>query len=154
LMLSEAIVTSVQERAKLVVALVDNHGFASIGGLSRSLGTDGFRTLFRGSKPGFRGLDGERDPAPYLPVDLAANAESLGAQVIRARTISELRDALAAAKKVDRTVVIHIAVDRYESVPSYESWWEVPVAATSEAAGVRDARRAYEKSKEKQRRDR
>jgi 3D-(3,5/4)-trihydroxycyclohexane-1,2-dione acylhydrolase (decyclizing) len=153
LMLSEAIVTSLQERAKLVVVLVDNRGYASIGGLSRSLGTDGFGTQFRESKPGLRGLDSEPDPAPYLPVDLAANAESLGAHVIRAKSISELRAALAAAKKIDRTVVIHIAVDRYVAVPSYESWWEVPVAATSEAATVRDARRAYEKSKEKQRRD-
>jgi 3D-(3,5/4)-trihydroxycyclohexane-1,2-dione acylhydrolase (decyclizing) len=152
LMLSEAIVTSLQERAKLVVVLVDNHGFASIGGLSRSLGTEGFGTQFREPKPGSRGLDGERDPAPYLPVDLAANAESLGAHVIRARGISGFRDALAAAKKVDQTVVIHVEVDRYVSVPSYESWWEVPVAATSEAAGVRDARKTYDKAKQKQRR--
>jgi 3D-(3,5/4)-trihydroxycyclohexane-1,2-dione acylhydrolase (decyclizing) len=152
LMLSEAIVTSLQERAKLVVVLVDNHGFASIGGLSRSLGTDGFGTQFRFSKAGGRGLDSESDPAPYLPVDLAANAESLGAHVIRARGVSEFRDALAAAKKVERTVVIHVEVDRYVSVPSYESWWEVPVAAASEAAGVREARKTYEKAKQKQRR--
>ena len=152
LMLSEAIVTSLQERAKLVVVLVDNHGFASIGGLSRSLGTDGFGTQFRESKPGVRGLDSERDPAPYLPIDFAANAESLGAHVIRARGISGFRDALAAAKKVDRTVVIHVEVDRYVAVPSYESWWDVPVAATSEAAGVREARKSYDKAKQKQRR--
>jgi 3D-(3,5/4)-trihydroxycyclohexane-1,2-dione acylhydrolase (decyclizing) len=152
LMLSEAIVTSLQERAKIVVALVDNHGYASIGGLSRSLGTDGFGTQFRGSKPSARGLDSERDPAPYLPVDLAANAESLGAHVIRARGIVAFREALAAAKKVDRTVVIHIEVDRYASVPNYESWWEVPVAETSEVAGVRDARKGYDKAKQKQRR--
>ena len=152
LMLSEAIVTSLQERVKLVVVLVDNRGFASIGGLSRSLGTDGFGTQFRESRPGSRGLDSERDPAPYLPVDLAANAESLGAHVIRANGISELRDALAAAKKVDRTVVIHIAVDRYVAVPSYESWWEVPVAAASEVPSVRDARKGHEKAKQKQRR--
>jgi len=152
LMLNEAIVTSLQERAKLVVVLVDNHGFASIGGLSRSLGTDGFGTQFRESKPGTRGLDSERDPARYLPVDLAANAESLGAHVIRARGIAEFRDGLAAAKKVERTVVIHVEVDRYVSVPNYEAWWEVPVAATSEAAGVRDARKSYDKAKQKQRR--
>ena len=152
LMLSEAIVTSLQERVKLVVVLVDNRGFASIGGLSRSLGTDGFGTQFRESRPGSRGLDSERDPAPYLPVDLAANAESLGAHVIRANGISDLRDALAAAKKVDRTVVIHIPVDRYVAVPSYESWWEVPVAATSEVPSVRDARKGHEKAKQKQRR--
>ena len=152
LMLSEAIVTSLQERAKLVVVLVDNHGYASIGGLSRSLGTDGFGTQFRESKPGVRGLDSDRDPAPYLPVDLAANAESLGAHVIRARGMSGFRDALAAAKKVDRTVVIHLEVDRYVAVPSYESWWEVPVAATSDAEGAGDARKSYDKAKQKQRR--
>jgi len=152
LMLNEAIVTSLQERAKLVVVLVDNHGFASIGGLSRSLGTEGFGTQFRESKPGARGLDNERDPAPYLPVDLAANAESLGAHVIRTRGMSAFRDALAAAKKVDRTVVIYVEVDRYVAVPSYESWWDVPVAATSEAAAVREARKSYDKAKQKQRR--
>jgi 3D-(3,5/4)-trihydroxycyclohexane-1,2-dione acylhydrolase (decyclizing) len=152
LMLSEAIVTSLQERAKLVVVLVDNHGFASIGGLSRSLGTDGFGTQFRETRPGARGLDSDRDPAPFLPVDLAANAASLGAHVIRAHGIAELRAALAEAKKIDRTVVIHVEVDRYVSVPSYESWWDVPVAATSSADGVRDARKSYEKAKQKQRR--
>ena len=152
LMLSEAIVTSLQEHAKLVIVLVDNHGFASIGGLSRSLGTDGFGTQFRGTKKGARGLDSERDPAPYLPVDLAANAESLGAHVIRTRGIAEFRDALAAAKKVERTVVITVEVDRYVSVPSYDAWWEVPVAATAEAEGVRDARKGYDKAKQKQRR--
>jgi 3D-(3,5/4)-trihydroxycyclohexane-1,2-dione acylhydrolase (decyclizing) len=152
LMLNEAIVTSIQEKAKLVVVLVDNHGFASIGGLSRSLGTDGFGTQFRESRPGSLGLDGERDAAPYLAVDLAANAESLGAHVIRARGIAGFRDALAAAKKVERTVVIYIEVDRYVSVPSGDTWWDVPVAATSEPAGVKDARKSYEKAKPRQRR--
>jgi 3D-(3,5/4)-trihydroxycyclohexane-1,2-dione acylhydrolase (decyclizing) len=151
LMLNEAIVTSIQERAKLVIVLVDNHGYASIGGLSRSLGTDGFGTQFRESTPRVRGLDSEPHRAPYLPVDLAANAASLGAHVIRARGIAEFREALAAAQKVERTVVILIEVDRYASVPSYESWWEVPVAAISEIADVRNARRGYEKAKRKQR---
>src|SRR5258705_4257651 len=87
LMLSEAVVTSLQEHAKLVVVLIDNHGFASIGGLSRSLGTDGVGTQFRESKPGGRGLDSDGEPAPYLPVHLAAHAASLGAHLIRARAI-------------------------------------------------------------------
>jgi len=72
--------------------------------------------------------------------------------VIRARGIPAFREALAAAKNVDKTVVIHVEVDRYVSVPSYDSWWDVPVAATSEAAGVRDARTSYDKAKQKQRR--
>jgi 3D-(3,5/4)-trihydroxycyclohexane-1,2-dione acylhydrolase (decyclizing) len=133
-MLNEAIVTSLQEGAKLVVVLVDNRGYASIGGLSRSLGTEGFGTQFS------------------VATDLAANAESLGAHVIRARGVSELRDALAAAKKIDRTVVIHIEADPITSVPSYESWWEVPVAETSETSAVRDARKRSDEAKRKQRR--
>ena len=135
LMLSEAIVTSLQEHAKLVVVLFDNHGFASIGGLSRSLGTDG-----------------EKQPAPYLPTDLAANAASLGAHVIRARTVGEVRDALAAAKRVDRTVVIHIEVDRHAGVGDYGSWWDVPVAEVSQESSVGESRERYEKAKPRQRR--
>ncbi|HEV8535928.1 MAG TPA: 3D-(3,5/4)-trihydroxycyclohexane-1,2-dione acylhydrolase (decyclizing) [Candidatus Limnocylindria bacterium] len=152
LMLNEAIVTSLQERAKLVVVLVDNHGYSSIGGLSRSLGTDGFGTQFRQPKEGSLGVDGERDPGPYLPTDLAKNAESLGAHAIRARGIAELREALAAAKRIDRTVVIHIEVDQYAAVPSYESWWDVPVAETSQTKGVREARERYDEGKRRQRR--
>ena len=152
LMLSEAIVTSLQEHAKLVVVLIDNHGFASIGGLSRSLGTAGFGTQFRYPKEGHLGTDTEREPAPYLPTDLAKNAESLGAHVIRARSIAELRDALAAAKKIDRTVVIYIEVDRQIAVGGYGAWWDVPVAEVSSAAAVRTAREGYEKAKPRQRR--
>jgi 3D-(3,5/4)-trihydroxycyclohexane-1,2-dione acylhydrolase (decyclizing) len=152
LMLNEALVTSLQERAKLVVVLVDNRGYSSIGGLSRSLGTEGFGTQFRFRKDGSLGTDAETEAGPHLPTDLAANAASLGAHVIRAGSIAQLRDALAAAKKVDRTVVIHIEVDRYATVPSYESWWDVPVAETSATAGVRDARKRYEQAKPRQRR--
>jgi len=71
------------------------------------------------------------------------NAQGLGAHVYRARNVEELRDALVAAKKIDRTVVIHVAVDRYEGVPSYESWWEVPVAEVSESADVKKAREEH-----------
>src|SRR2546427_6281319 len=156
LMLSEAIVTSLQERLKLVVVLVDNHGYSSIGALSRSLGTEGFGTLFGYRHGGSLDTDRRREPAPrppqYLPTDLAANAQSLGAHVIRAPGIAGLRDALAAAKKVERTVVIYVEVDRYELAPAYESWWDVPVAETSETARVRQARKTYEQEKPKQRR--
>jgi 3D-(3,5/4)-trihydroxycyclohexane-1,2-dione acylhydrolase (decyclizing) len=151
LMLSSEIVTSIQEGLKLTIVLVDNHGFNSIGSLSRALGTEGFGTLYRYRRNGSLGLDGEGDPAPPLPVDLAANAESLGAHVIRATTIDELRAGLAAAKVETRTVVIAVEVDRYESVPSYESWWDVPVAEVSDAASVRAAREQYEAARQDER---
>jgi 3D-(3,5/4)-trihydroxycyclohexane-1,2-dione acylhydrolase (decyclizing) len=151
LMLSGEIVTSIQESLKLTIVLVDNKGFNSIGGLSRSLGTDGFGTLYRYRQNGSLGLDSESSPAPLLPVDLAANAESLGARMFRCRTIDELRAGLETAKSEESTVVLAIEVDRYEGVPSYESWWDVPVAEVSDQASVRAAREAYERAREAQR---
>jgi 3D-(3,5/4)-trihydroxycyclohexane-1,2-dione acylhydrolase (decyclizing) len=147
LMLSSEIVTSIQEGLKLTIVLVDNHGFSSIGGLSRSLGTDGFGTLYRYRQNGSLGVDSDGSPAPVLPIDLAANAESLGAKVIRCGTIDELRSGLEAAKGEDSTVVLAIEVDRYEGVPAYESWWDVPVAEVSEVEAVMAARQAYSRAK-------
>jgi 3D-(3,5/4)-trihydroxycyclohexane-1,2-dione acylhydrolase (decyclizing) len=152
LMLSEAIVTSIQEGLKLTVVLVDNHGFNSIGALSRSLGTDGFGTRFELRRNGSLGVDSGGPVTAALPVDLAANAASLGAKVIRARTIDELRGALGEAKRHDSTVVIHVEVDRYEGVPDYESWWDVPVAEVAEVDTVRTARKEYEEARRLERR--
>jgi 3D-(3,5/4)-trihydroxycyclohexane-1,2-dione acylhydrolase (decyclizing) len=143
LMLSSELVTAVQERQKLTVVLVDNRGYSSIGSLSRSLGTDGFGTLYRYRSNGSLGVDSE-EPSEPLPVDLRANAESLGAKAVRAATIDELRAALEDARSASGPVVIVIEADRYEGVPSYESWWDVPVAEVSEVASVREARKRYE----------
>ena len=145
LMMAQEIVTSIQERAKLTIVLVDNHGYSSIGSLSRSIGSDGFGTQYRYRKAGSLGTDSEVDPGDFLPVDLAANAESLGAHVIRAATIAELRAALAAASTLDRTVVIAIEADRYAAVPSYDTWWDVPVAEVAEEDSVRAARAEYDR---------
>ena len=152
LMMSAEIVTSVQEGHKLTVVLVDNSGFSSIGALSRSVGSQGFGTQYRYRKNGSIGLDTEEAPGETLPVDLAANAESLGARVIRTEGIPGLKDALAQAKNSDRTVVIHIPVDRYEGVPDYESFWDVPVAEVSGMESVVAAREAYARNKQAERR--
>jgi 3D-(3,5/4)-trihydroxycyclohexane-1,2-dione acylhydrolase (decyclizing) len=147
LMLPGELVTAVAERVKLVIVLVQNHGYASIGALSRSLGAAGFGTHYRRGNPLDNGV-----PAEPLPVDLAANAESLGAQVLRAATIDELRAALERAKAADGPVVVHVEVDRYASVPSYESWWDVPVAEIAGDEAVRAARAEYERARRAQRR--
>jgi 3D-(3,5/4)-trihydroxycyclohexane-1,2-dione acylhydrolase (decyclizing) len=145
LMMAQEIVTSIQEDLKLTVVLVDNQGFASIGALSRSKGTAGFGTKYRHRKDGSLGDDSSTHDGNALPVDLALNAQGLGAHVIRARSVDELRDALVAAKSIDQTVVIHVPTDRYQGVPDYESWWEVPVAEVSESAEVKKARQEHEK---------
>ncbi|HYY54601.1 MAG TPA: 3D-(3,5/4)-trihydroxycyclohexane-1,2-dione acylhydrolase (decyclizing) [Candidatus Dormibacteraeota bacterium] len=151
LMMPSEIVTAIQERVAITIVLVDNHGFSSIGALSRSLGLDGFGTQYRYREDGTIGMDSEAEPPAYLPIDLAANAESLGANALRAKTIPELRGALREAKRADRTTVIAIEVDRYAGVPSYDSWWEVATAEVAEAKPAREAREAYEVAKRRQR---
>jgi 3D-(3,5/4)-trihydroxycyclohexane-1,2-dione acylhydrolase (decyclizing) len=151
LMLSSELVTAVAERQKLTIVLVDNRGYKSIGNLSRSLGMDGFGTLYRYRSNGALGVDSE-ESTDYLPVDLAANAESLGAKVFRTASIDELRTALEAAKAEEGPVVIAVEVDRYEDVPGYESWWDVAVAEVSEVASVRAARERYETARADERR--
>src|SRR3954469_22177106 len=143
LMLPGELVTAVELGAKLTIVLVDNRGFKSIGNLSRSLGMDGFGTLYRYRANGELGVDSE-ESTDYLPVDLAANAESLGAKVFRAPTIRDLRAALEAARAETGPVVIATEVDRYEGVPDYDSWWDVAVAEVSDVASVRAARERYE----------
>jgi 3D-(3,5/4)-trihydroxycyclohexane-1,2-dione acylhydrolase (decyclizing) len=146
LMQPTEIVTSVQEGVKLIVVLVDNHGFASIGGLSRSLGQTGFGTSYRSRSKGSGQLDGD-----CLAVDYAANARSLGAHAIKASNLSELKGALEKAKGLDRTTVIVVETDPTVGVPGYESWWDVAVAEVSEMASVAEARARYEEARKRQR---
>jgi 3D-(3,5/4)-trihydroxycyclohexane-1,2-dione acylhydrolase (decyclizing) len=152
LMMNAEIITSIQEGYKLTVVLVDNAGFSSIGALSRSVGSQGFGTQYRYRKNGSLGLDTEETPGDLLPVDLATNAESMGSHVIRTKTVGEVKDALAEAKGVDRTVVIHVPVDRYVGVPSYESFWDVPVAEVSELETTQAAREEYAENRRMERR--
>jgi len=149
LMLPGELVTAVAQRVPIVIVLVDNHGYASIGALSRSVGSSGFGTLYRVADNGSVPLD----PASteVLPIDLAANAETLGARVVRAATVGELREALAGARGAGGPVVVYVETDRYRGVPSYEGWWDVPVAEVSEEDGVRSARASYEREHERQR---
>jgi 3D-(3,5/4)-trihydroxycyclohexane-1,2-dione acylhydrolase (decyclizing) len=151
LMMAQELVTSIQERLKLTVVLVDNQGFASIGALSRSKGTAGFGTRYLYRSDGSLGDDSGEGGGEPLPVDLAGTAEGMGAHVIRARSIEELRDALIAAKKVERTVVIHVVTDRFQGVPDYGSWWDVPVAEVSRPGDVDKAREEHERGSARRR---
>lgn len=146
LMMPSEIVTAVQEGVKIIIVLVDNHGFASIGGLSQSLGSGGFGTHFRIRDSTSGQLDGE-----YLPVDFVANARSLGANAISACSINEFRQALQDARKATKTTVIVVQTEREVRVPGYDSWWDVAVAETSTMDSVRDARAEYERAVKKER---
>ncbi len=140
LMMNSEIVTSIQEGYKLNIVLLDNSGFKSIGALSRSLGQDGFGTRYVYPQHGQWPTDAAGDDVQTLPVDLAANARSLGAHVIECKTHAEFVAALAAAKGSERTTVIYIQNDRYQAISGYEGWWDVPLAEVSTMPSVQEAR--------------
>lgn len=140
LMMAQELVTAVQERIKLIVVLVQNHGFASIGTLSEQVGVQRYGTRYRYRDERSGRLDGER-----LPVDLAANAESLGARVLRAGDIHEFRTAFGEALlHQGGPVVVHVETDPLAGTPDSASWWDVPVAEVSALETTRDARDHYE----------
>jgi 3D-(3,5/4)-trihydroxycyclohexane-1,2-dione acylhydrolase (decyclizing) len=144
LMLSSELVTAVAEGIKLVVVLVQNHGYASIGALSESVGGQRFGTRYRTRTS--TGLDGE-----LLPVDLAANAASLGADAVRVSSIDELHKALDQARAAEGTTVIHVETDPMIGAPASPAWWDVPVAAVSTLDSTRVARERYESDRRAQR---
>jgi 3D-(3,5/4)-trihydroxycyclohexane-1,2-dione acylhydrolase (decyclizing) len=146
LMLSNEIVTSLQEGYKLTVVLLDNHGFQCIRGLQESAGTPAFGNELR-----YRDRQSDRLVGPYMPIDFVKNAESLGATAIRAETAEELTRALVQAREEESTVLIYVPVDADARVPSYEGWWDVPVAEVSGEESVRAAAEAYRAAREKQR---
>jgi 3D-(3,5/4)-trihydroxycyclohexane-1,2-dione acylhydrolase (decyclizing) len=150
LMMSSELVTAVQEGVKLTVVLLDNDGYKSIGALSRSLGQGGWGTRYAYPQGG-RLVDDEDEDAAPLPVDLAANAASLGADVLRCAGYDEFVAALERAQASDQTTVIYIRNDRMAGVPGYESWWDVPVAEVSESESVREKRAEWEQMRAKER---
>jgi len=144
LMMAQEIVTSLQEGYKLNIVLLDNHGFSSIGGLSRSCGNDGLGTSYR-----YR--CGDRYDGEMLPVDFVANAASLGAWAKRASTREELVGALNEGRKQPRTSVVVVETSYDERVPGYESWWDVAIPEVSERKSVEAARKKYEEARKKER---
>ena len=146
LMMAQEIVTSIQEGYKLTIILINNNGYASINGLSNSVGVQGYGTKYR-----YRGNESGQLDGQNLPVDLAKNAESLGANVIPAKSLADFRLALEKAKLSDITTVVSINIEFEPRVPGYESWWDVPVAEVSEVETAQSAYREYEDQKVKER---
>jgi 3D-(3,5/4)-trihydroxycyclohexane-1,2-dione acylhydrolase (decyclizing) len=142
LMMATELVTAVQEGIKIITVLVQNHGYASIGSLSESRGSQRFGTRYRYRNPKTGRLDGDK-----LPVDLAANAASLGVEVIKTTTAGEFADAIKAAKAADHSLVIYVETDPLIEAPDSESWWDVPVSATSTLDSTQQARKTYDEHK-------
>ncbi|WP_151484541.1 3D-(3,5/4)-trihydroxycyclohexane-1,2-dione acylhydrolase (decyclizing) [Streptomyces albicerus] len=146
LMMAQEIVTMVSEGLKVIIVLVQNHGFASIGSLSEALGSQRFGTKYRYRNGDSGQLDGD-----VLPVDLAANASSLGAEVLHATSVEDFRWAMEKAKAATRTTVVHVETDLYGPNPPGHGWWDVPVSQTSALDSTRDAYETYAAHKQAQR---
>jgi 3D-(3,5/4)-trihydroxycyclohexane-1,2-dione acylhydrolase (decyclizing) len=142
LMMPTEIVTAVQEGVAIKVLIIQNHGYASIGGLSESVGGERFGTAYR-----FPSEDGTYT-GPPLPVDLAANAASLGMRVLRAKSVRDLREALAEARAADTPTCVYVetqTADTVSGAPPAQAWWDVPVAETATRPSAVKARELYER---------
>ncbi len=146
LMNNHEIVTAIQEGIRFTILLLNNNGYASIGGLSESIGSERFGTRYQ-----YRDEQSGQLSGAFLPVDLAKNAESLGAIVIRATDKQSLDEALAQSKQNNRTTVIYIETNLYRTVKGYHAWWEVPVAEVSTSPSVQKAFETYRENKKEQR---
>jgi 3D-(3,5/4)-trihydroxycyclohexane-1,2-dione acylhydrolase (decyclizing) len=146
LMMPTELVTAVQERIKVIVVLVQNHGFHSIGSLSEELGSQRFGTRYR-----YRDAEGRLD-GDVLPVDLAANARSLGVHVIEVASRDELEKAIRMAKQSSDAgpIVIHVNTDPTVYAPDSEAWWDVPVSQVADLESTREAFTRYEGHRSRQ----
>jgi 3D-(3,5/4)-trihydroxycyclohexane-1,2-dione acylhydrolase (decyclizing) len=144
LMMAQEIVTAMQEHIKVNIVLLDNHGFSSIGGLSRACGSGGFGTEYRYREAGLTGKP--------IAVDFLANAASLGAHAVRATTYEDLKNAIRACRQQSGTSVIVVETDYNDRVPGCASWWDVAVAEVSTSESVNQAHRQYEEAKQRERR--
>ncbi|MEU7283400.1 3D-(3,5/4)-trihydroxycyclohexane-1,2-dione acylhydrolase (decyclizing) [Streptomyces sp. NPDC045431] len=136
------IVTAVQEGIPIKVVILQNHGYASIGGLSESVGAERYGTAYR-----YRAPDTTYTGAT-LPVDLAANAASLGMRVLRAQTVRDLREALAEARASTVPTCVYVETETADTVsgaPPAEAWWDVPVAETASRTAAVKAREEYDR---------
>jgi 3D-(3,5/4)-trihydroxycyclohexane-1,2-dione acylhydrolase (decyclizing) len=146
LMMNSDIVTAVTEGLDMTIVVVDNHGYQSIHGLQRSVGSPSFGNELRHRDPATGRLSGD-----YARVDYAAHAASMGACAQFARTEGALREALKRARDTKGVQVVVVAVNPEKRVGGYAfgGWWDTPVAEVSGQEAVRRARERYEKAKKK-----
>jgi len=151
LMLNSELLTAVAEGIKLIVVIVQNHGYASIGHLSETVGSQRFGTKYRRLDPTRGDFQGDQ----LLPVDLAMNARSYGVDVVEIAdgvgAAKRLREAVTAAKASNASTVIHINSDPLIYGPDGGGWWDVPVPEVSELESTRIARADYERERAAQR---
>ncbi len=145
-MMGNEVTTAVQEGAKLIVVLVDNKGFSSVGRVSEQVGAEGFGCHYRQRGP-FGAYDG-----PEMQLDFVKICQGMGARALEVRTLPELQAALADARAGTETVCIVVQTDWNERVQGYaNSWWEMATPVVSEMPAVNEARAEFDRNKGRQR---
>ena len=144
LMMNSDIITAIQEGVKYNIVLINNNGFGSIGNLSQTIGSQRFGTKYRYRDTATGQLTGE-----ILPVNLAENARSLGAEVIEAKDLPSLKKALVQVKNNERTTVVVVETELTKGIPGY-AWWEVAIAEVSQEESVNEAYKQYVEHKKGQ----
>ena len=146
LMMNSEIVTAVQEDQKMIIILVNNHGFGSINNLSLSLGSKGFGNQYKKREIDTNDYTGDR-----IHVDYIAHAKSMGIDAVRVQEKNEFENALNKARKNTNSILIEVLVDKNIRVPGYGAWWDVPVAEVSASEKVKEVRLQYDKQIKKER---
>ena len=146
LMMNSEIVTAVQEDQKLIIILVNNHGFGSINNLSLSLGSKGFGNQYKKREIDTNDYTGDR-----IHVDYVAHAKSMGIDAVMVQEKNEFENALNKARKNTNSILIEVLVDKNIRVPGYGAWWDVPVAEVSASEKVKEVRAQYDKQIKKER---
>lgn len=134
-MLHGELLTSLQEGMKINVLLFDNCGFGCINNLQMSNGIGNLATEFR-----YRSEDGALNGG-LIPVDYAKVCEGYGVKTYTAKTLDELKAALADAKKQTVSTLIDIKVLPKTMTEGYKSWWNVGLASVT---GDEGQQKAYE----------
>ena len=137
-MAPQEIATIVAEGVKVVIVILQNHGWSSIGALSESHGSQRFATRYQ-MRNGETGLLDGGD----VPLDIAANLRSYGIEVLEPDGVAEFRSAYATAAGNLRTTAIVVETDLFGPAPPSSAWWDVPVSEVSRLQSTRDAREAY-----------
>jgi 3D-(3,5/4)-trihydroxycyclohexane-1,2-dione acylhydrolase (decyclizing) len=135
-------VTALKENLKVTVVISENHGYQVIRQLQMArVGLD-FGNEFRERRLESKQLDGD-----YVRLDLAMNAQSMGARSWHVKTPEQLEAALQEARRETKSCAIVVETEPHRYLPSSEMWWDVAPAETTSDSVTSEIRRQYEKER-------
>ena len=145
------LITALQERLKVTVVVIDNHGFQVIRRLQMWRTGHAFGNEFRargGDEDGGSAADGgPRLEGDYLPLDIATIARGMGARAWNAATPDQVRSALREARVESRSCVIVCEVEKHRYVPGADTWWDVAPAEVSRSEVTQTLHSDYERDR-------